>query len=266
LNELAEEMAVVLIHNCSSHITEAWVRVITVAPDTIQIFQVPDLTLFSVLQRHTRSELAFGYDKATAKFIMKVSHDFKETIVKLNNGKLSRHSDLSMTQKVGHIDFCSMSKSWRKGQTFESSGRLTFPWIRCQLDRGLLGLVGLVSQSKMTSLNHIDFSLIRYQDIAPCQKREKWKYREIHRISSKGLQKFGLFMRDSNEFLFWCHSIDVPVLTSGQIFSSVSYFRVSAISDITTISSTTGQNIIGMEYSGNRDGGHGLISMEYRAE
>jgi hypothetical protein len=28
-----------------------------------------------------------------------------------------------------------------------------------------------------------------------CQKPEKWKYHEIHRISSKDLQRFRLFMR-----------------------------------------------------------------------
>jgi hypothetical protein len=60
----------------------------------------------------------------------------------------------------------------------------------------LLDLVGLISQSKMTSPNHIYFPLIRYQDTILRQKSEKWKYREIHRVSSRKLQKSGLVMKD----------------------------------------------------------------------
>jgi hypothetical protein len=54
-----ESVLVLLMDDCSAHITddmirlltEAWVRVITFAPDTTHIFQVLDLTLFGVLKR-----------------------------------------------------------------------------------------------------------------------------------------------------------------------------------------------------------------------
>jgi hypothetical protein len=42
------------------------------------------VTLFGVFKRYTRSELLFGDEKATVKFIMKASHDFTQTIVQLN--------------------------------------------------------------------------------------------------------------------------------------------------------------------------------------
>jgi hypothetical protein len=73
---------------------------------------------------------------------------------------------------------------------------LTLDQLCCQLDGVLPDLVGLISQSKMTWPTHIDFPLIRYQDIILCQESEKWKYREIHRISSREPQKSRLSTRD----------------------------------------------------------------------
>jgi phosphopantothenoylcysteine synthetase/decarboxylase len=89
LDEFAEEFAVLLMDNCSSHVTgyaialltKARVRVITLAPHTTKIFQILDVTL---LKRHLRYELPFEDQKATVKSIMKVYHDFKPTILEPN--------------------------------------------------------------------------------------------------------------------------------------------------------------------------------------
>jgi hypothetical protein len=78
--------------NCPSHViddiigflTEARVRVITFAPHTTQIFQVLDVTLFGVLKRRLGYELPFEDEKETVRFIMKVYHDFEQTMVELN--------------------------------------------------------------------------------------------------------------------------------------------------------------------------------------
>jgi hypothetical protein len=78
--------------NCSAHVTdnvirlltEARVRVITFAPHTTHIFQILDLTLFGVLNKPPRYELLFETDNATVKFIMKVYHDFRQTMVPSN--------------------------------------------------------------------------------------------------------------------------------------------------------------------------------------
>jgi hypothetical protein len=82
----AQEPAVLLMDNCSAHasddviriLTEASVRVITLAPHATQIFQVPDLPLFGVLKWRPRYELPFDDDNATVRFIMKVYHEFGE--------------------------------------------------------------------------------------------------------------------------------------------------------------------------------------------
>jgi hypothetical protein len=88
----AQEPAILLIDNCSAHVsddviripTEASMRVITCASHTTQIFQVLDLTLFEVLKRRPRYELSSDDDNATVRFIMKGNHDFGQTLIRHN--------------------------------------------------------------------------------------------------------------------------------------------------------------------------------------
>jgi hypothetical protein len=92
LDEFAEEMAVFVMDNCSSHIRndviylviKERVRVTAFAPRITQFFQVFDLTFFDVLKRHPRYELSFGDEEVTVKFRMKVYHDFKQITVDFN--------------------------------------------------------------------------------------------------------------------------------------------------------------------------------------
>jgi hypothetical protein len=78
--------------NCPSHVTdqiiglltEARVRVITFAPHRRQIFQILDVTLFGAVKRRLGYKLPFENEKKTVKFIMKVSRDFKQTMVEPN--------------------------------------------------------------------------------------------------------------------------------------------------------------------------------------
>jgi hypothetical protein len=46
------------------------------------------VALFGVLKRHTRDEWPFVDEEATVKFIMKICHDFKQTIVEPNRWKV----------------------------------------------------------------------------------------------------------------------------------------------------------------------------------
>jgi hypothetical protein len=84
--------AVLLMDNCSSHIsdeivavlTEARVRIITFATHTTQIFQVLDLVLFGALKRHANSLKAFEEKQPTVAFLLKVYRDFKQTMIEVN--------------------------------------------------------------------------------------------------------------------------------------------------------------------------------------
>jgi hypothetical protein len=65
-------------------LTEARVRVIAFAPHTTQIVQVLDVTLFGVLKRRLGYKLPCEEENETVEFIMKVYHDFKQTMVEPN--------------------------------------------------------------------------------------------------------------------------------------------------------------------------------------
>jgi hypothetical protein len=92
LDAFTEETGVLLMDNCLSHVTddlirlltEARVRVITFAPDTTQIFHVLDATLFGALKRRLGDKLPFENEKETVRFIMKVYHDFEQTMAESN--------------------------------------------------------------------------------------------------------------------------------------------------------------------------------------
>jgi hypothetical protein len=64
----------------------------------------------------------------------------------------------------------------------------------------------------------MSLSLIKCRDIVVCQKTKKWNCGSIHRITWRALWAFKFFIRYYGEFLFQTYSIDVPVLSYGQIF------------------------------------------------
>jgi hypothetical protein len=53
------------------------------APDPAQVFQVLDLSRFGIPKRCPRYELTFDGDNAMVKFILKLYHDFRETLISL---------------------------------------------------------------------------------------------------------------------------------------------------------------------------------------
>jgi hypothetical protein len=92
-------------------LTDARVRVITFARHTTQIFQVLDVAFCGVLKRQPTGELPFKVEKETVKFIMKVSHDFKQKMLEPNRWEAFQASEFGLTRKLSHVDFYSMRKS-----------------------------------------------------------------------------------------------------------------------------------------------------------
>jgi hypothetical protein len=92
LDRFAKELLVFLIDDCSNHITndmarfatEVRMRIGTLALHATPIFQVIDVRLFGVLQRNPRSALPFGDEKTTVKYVIKVHHEFKSTMITPN--------------------------------------------------------------------------------------------------------------------------------------------------------------------------------------
>jgi hypothetical protein len=84
--------AVLLMDNCSPHVpddvvavlTNARVRVITFAPHTTHVFQMLDVALFRALKKRASRLEMWNEEPGTVAFIIKLYHDFKQTIVKVN--------------------------------------------------------------------------------------------------------------------------------------------------------------------------------------
>jgi hypothetical protein len=60
------------------------VNIITFAQHTRHIFQVLDLSLLDMLNRHGQYRLPFGDEKGTAQFIKRMRHDLRLTMIDMN--------------------------------------------------------------------------------------------------------------------------------------------------------------------------------------
>jgi hypothetical protein len=87
--ELAHEEAVLSMDNCRPHVAQevihllpqAPLRVATFAPDTTNIFQRLDFTLFGVFKRRGQYHPLFETENRTADFIFKTCKTFRRTII-----------------------------------------------------------------------------------------------------------------------------------------------------------------------------------------
>jgi hypothetical protein len=79
-------------------------------------------------------------------------------------------------------------------------------------------LAGSTSKNKVIWPKRKSLSLIRYRDMVVCQKTKKWTGGSIHRITWMTLWVFKFFIQYYGEFVFSSCSIDVPILSYGQIF------------------------------------------------
>jgi hypothetical protein len=83
---------VLLIDNCSPHmsdivtavLTRERVRIVTFASHTTQIFQMLDMVLFGVFKKHGTGLSTLEEEQSAAAFILKICHDFQQTMVELD--------------------------------------------------------------------------------------------------------------------------------------------------------------------------------------
>jgi hypothetical protein len=131
-------------------LTEPRVCVITFAPHTTKLFQVLDLTLFDVLKRCPRYELPFDDDDATLKFIMKVYHDFTQTMTRPNVWGTFRalgcEFEFDTRRELYELLFDEVKL--RESAGFDELCSMTFPWTNYRADDVLLASVGSTRLSK----------------------------------------------------------------------------------------------------------------------
>jgi hypothetical protein len=90
--EFCEWEAVFLMDNCSLHmadevvtlLTSLRVRIITFALHTTHIFQVLDVVLFGAMRKHDMGLKDLDETLPAAAFLIIVYHDFKQTMIEVN--------------------------------------------------------------------------------------------------------------------------------------------------------------------------------------
>jgi hypothetical protein len=155
---LSQEIAVLLMTRYSAHIsddviripTEARANVVSFAPDTTQVFQLVDLTLFGVLKRCPRYELPLDENEAPVKAIAKVYHDSADTIVLGNVCRAFRACAFEFGMTRERYDFLFDEVKLRKSAGFRESRSVTFPWTSYRGHDVLLSSVGSRNLSKST--------------------------------------------------------------------------------------------------------------------
>jgi hypothetical protein len=60
------------------------VRIITFPSHTIHIFQVLDTVLFGALKKHATGLEILDEEQSATAFLLKVYHDFKQTMIEIN--------------------------------------------------------------------------------------------------------------------------------------------------------------------------------------
>jgi hypothetical protein len=81
-----------LVDNCSLHMSDdtlavvarARMTIITFAPYTTHIFQMLDVVLFDSLKKHATGFETLDEEQPAAAFLLKVYHDFKQTLIEVN--------------------------------------------------------------------------------------------------------------------------------------------------------------------------------------
>jgi hypothetical protein len=183
------------------------------------------VTLFGVLKRRLGYKLPFEDERETVKSIMKGYHDFKETMVEPNIWGAFRAIGLEFEFDIEAepYRFLFNEEKLRQSAGFLGRWSIDFPWIDCRVRvKGRMpDLAGSTSKNKVIWPKSKSLSLIRCRDIVVCQKTKKRNCGGIHRITWRALWVFKFFIRYYGEFTFYSCSIDVPILSYGQIFSGI---------------------------------------------
>jgi hypothetical protein len=108
-------------------LTEARVCVITFAPHTTQIFQVLDVTFFGVLKPCLGYKLPFEDEKETVTFIMKVYHDFKQTMVESNIWRAFRAIGFEFDTEAEPYRLLFNEERLRQSEGFRELWSIDFP-------------------------------------------------------------------------------------------------------------------------------------------
>jgi hypothetical protein len=162
LNELrqsegfAECEAVFLMDNCSPHMGDAMiailtrehVRFITFALYTTHIFQAFDLVLFGALKKLSTCLSTLDEEQPAAAFIIRSITISNRQCWKSTFGALSQPLVLAMTSAMSHMNCYSMRKSSGKAKPSSNFGNATCQWTVRRGEGNKQSLAGSTNENK----------------------------------------------------------------------------------------------------------------------
>jgi hypothetical protein len=194
VKDLREEDAMLLMDNCSPHLTPAVIerlstprlRVVTFAPQphTTQKFQVLDLTLFGVLKRRGQYQLPFEDDAGRPRFIRKVYHDFRMMMMMMGPNIWAAFRGIgvkySVVDGVERVSFDEMTL--RENEAFKELWDIDFP-VGNLSPRRQSCKFGWINEPESNDIGiRFRISVTGLQDIPVRKNPKKWHSSLIHRI------------------------------------------------------------------------------------
>jgi hypothetical protein len=188
--EFFECEAVLLMDDCSPHmadevvalLTSLRIRIITFTPHMTHIFQVLDVVLFGAMKKHDTDLTNLDETLSAAAFLIKVYHDFKQTMIEVNIWEPLQLSDSLTTSRRLRINYSSMRKSSDKVGASSSYGTAICPWRVCRRAGDKQSLDGSTNQDKSISSIVQIFFMSTNQDIQPTIELKKCSFPCTHRL------------------------------------------------------------------------------------
>jgi hypothetical protein len=130
-------------------LTNTRVRVIIFTTHTTHVFQMLDVVLFDALKKRTSRLEMWNAESGIVAFIIKLYHDFKQTMVKVNIRGAFRPLGSPITLPKILTDCSSMKRSSGKVAASWNSGGVTRPWRFCRrgVDRPNLNVLANPNKS-----------------------------------------------------------------------------------------------------------------------
>jgi hypothetical protein len=148
-------------------LTNARVRVITFAPHTTHIFQMLDVVLFGAMKKRTSRLEMWNEEADTAAFIIRLYHDFKQTMVKVN--VWGAFSAIGFSYDIRESPYRSLfdEEKFRQSGGSWNSGRMTRLWRVCRHGVDMPNLNGLTNQNQCIWSKNLAILPTRSKDMEP---------------------------------------------------------------------------------------------------
>jgi hypothetical protein len=148
-------------------LTRDRVRIITFASQTTHIFKMLDVMLFGAFQKHGIGLRTLEKQRPAAAFLLKVYHDFKQTMVEINIWDAFTAIEFAYDIEQNPYGLLFDEKKFRQTRGFAGSVSARCHWRVCRRDVENRNLDGSISQNKSIWSKYFAILPVRNEDMQP---------------------------------------------------------------------------------------------------